>query len=210
MPKVLMLNASPRGNGTAHMLCKRLEECLNGESISLYGKSNQFEAVYEKIKQADTVVLVGPCYVNTFPGQVTELFEYLSAYTSELQGKVWYGIIEGGMPYTHTHRSGLKHLECFCKSCGMSYRGGFMITLAPILNGQPLEKHMAAKKLVPAFEKFTESIKIQAISPDSLYENLEHKMSLFVTKCFAYFLSHMMDRNVKKNGLDPKQRSPYL
>lgn len=205
-----MLNGSPRGNGTAHMLCKRLEQSLNGESISLYGKSNQFETVYEKIKQANTIVLIGPCYVNSFPGQVTEFFEYLTPYASELQGKVWYGIIEGGMPYTHTHQSGLKHLEYFCKSYGMSYNGGFMITMAPMLNGQPLEKHMMAKKIIPAFEKFTKAIASQAVSPDSLYKNLEHKMSLFVTKCFAYFLNYGVNRNIKKNGFDPKQKSPYL
>lgn len=204
-----MLNASPRENGTAHMLCKRLEQRLNGEYMSLYGKKNHLKTLLEKIKQADTIVLVGPCYVNSFPGQVTELFEYLSEYALELKGKVWYGIIEGGMPYTHTHQSGLKHLEYFCKSCGMSYRGGFILTMAPLLNGSPLEKHKRAKKIVPAFEKFTEAIKTGSISPDSLYEELEQKMSPLVTKCFAYFLSRMMDQQVKKNGLDPKQGSPY-
>lgn len=209
MPKFLILNASPRENGTAHMLCMRLQQRLSGEYISLYKKASSLDLILTKIKQADTIVLVGPCYVNTFPGTVTELFEYLADHTAKLQGKVWYGIIEGGMPYTHTHQSGLKHLEYFCKSCGMSYNGGFMITMAPILNGAPLEKHKMAKKIVPAFEQFIHAIQTQTVSPDSLYENLEGKMSLLLTKCFAFFLSHMMDKQVKANGLNPKQKSPY-
>ena len=209
MPKFLILNASPRENGTAHMLCMRLQQSLAGDYMSLYQKPHSLESLLLKIKQADTIVLVGPCYVNTFPGQVTELFEYLADHTKELQGKVWYGIIEGGMPYTHTHQSGLKHLEYFCKSCGMSYNGGFMITIAPLLNGQPLEKHKMAKKILPAFEQFTNAIKTKSVSPDSLYENLEGKMSLIFTKCFAFFMSHMTDKQIKANGFDPKQKSPY-
>lgn len=209
MPNFLMLNASPRNNGTAHMLCERLQQQLGGTTMSLYGTNANMAALLEKIQEADTIILIGPCYVNTFPGQVTELFEYLSQHTSLIQRKTWYGIIEGGMPYTHTHQSGLKHLEFFCKSCGMSYKGGFILTLAPVLNGRPLEQHFSAKKIVPAFDKFTESIQNNTSSPDSLYEALQPKMPLLVTKGLALFLSHTMEQGVKKCGLDPTKKSPY-
>lgn len=210
MSKFLMINASPRKNGTANMFCERLQQNLGGEIVSLYDKTTPLPILLEKIKQSDTIVLAGPCYVNTYPGTVTELFEYLSNYTSELQGKAWYGIIEGGMPYTHTHESGLKHLKCFCKSCGMIYKGGFILTMAPLLNGKPLEDYIFSKKVVPTFNRFIASIQMGATSPDSLYQDLEPKMPLLVTRLFALFLSHAMDSKARKNGFNPKQPSPYI
>lgn len=209
MKQTLILNASPRNNGTAHMLCMRLQAELGGKYQSLYGIQNTPSSILENIIKADTIVLVGPCYVNSFPGTVTELFEYLSHHQKALKNKVWYGIIEGGMPYTHTHESGLKHLSYFCNTCGMSYNGGFILTMAPLLNGKPLEKHIASKKILPAFNQFVTAIKYQAISPDSLYQNLESKMSLITTKCLSLFLSSSIDKSLKQHGFDPKAPSPY-
>ncbi|MBE6024533.1 MAG: hypothetical protein E7231_15370 [Cellulosilyticum sp.] len=210
MPKTLLLNASPRENGTSHMLCMRLKTSLHGTYRSLYGKTNTPQSLLQSIQEADTIVLIGSCYCNSYPGNVTELFEYLADYKDQLTDKVWYGIIHGGMPYTHTHESGLKHLEYFCKCCDMSYKGGFIITMAPMLNGKPLEKHLFSKTIVPAFEKFTEAIKTQAVSPDSLYQSLEPKMPFIITKAFSLFLSHSVDQSLKKYGLNPKDKSPYL
>lgn len=210
MPNFLMINGSPRKNGTANMFCQRLQHNLGGEIVSLYNKVLPLPTLLEKIISADTIILVGPCYVNTYPGTVTELFEYLSNYTSQLKGKSWYGIIEGGMPYTHTHESGLKHLKCFCESCGMHYKGGFLLTMAPLLNGSPLENHKFSKKVVPAFDQFVTAIKMDTISPDQLYYDLAPKMPLWITRLLALFLSHMMDSQFKKSGFNPKEPSPYL
>ncbi|MEL7609720.1 MAG: hypothetical protein AAGU74_09460 [Bacillota bacterium] len=51
--------------------------------------------------------------------------------------------IQGGMPYVHTHESGLLMLKAFANKCDVRYKGGFVMGDGAMLNGQPIgpKKH---------------------------------------------------------------------
>ena len=185
MSEIIFINASPRKNGTSMMLCERLQKHLGGEIIELFDKQTELIQIIERIGEADTVIISGPCYVDSYPAKVTLLLEELSRQPDKCHGQKLYGIINGGMPYVHTHESGLHQLEIFADLCNMHYAGGFVIGLGPMLNGQELEKHMCAKKLVPAFHEFGEHIRQGEDSPAALY----YKTMFKVPKVMAMLMA---------------------
>lgn len=50
-----------------------------------------------------------------------------------------------------------------------------------ILNGQPLDIIIGAKKMVPAVNEFIENIKNDKSSPELLYKNATTKLPLLIT-----------------------------
>lgn len=209
MSKILIINASPRREGTSAMFCKSCEEFLGGETYQLYSDINSVDWIMPKINEADTIIISGPCYIDTYPAQVVYLLEELAKHPEICHGQKVYGIINGGMPYVHTHDSGLLMLKLFCKECNMHYQGGFVMGLGPLLNGKPLENHINAKKIVPAFHEFLKHVKEGEYSPEQLYINAELKVPSIVTRVLAFSMSKKIDKNLKKHGFDCKQPSPY-
>lgn len=207
--RFLYINASPRKQGTSAMICRRLQKELGGMVKELFDAETNLKDITEEINHADIIVIAGSCYVNTYPAKVTLLLEELQRQPEKCHGQTVYGVINGGMPYIHTHESGLHQLEIFCEACNMHYAGGFVFGMGPVLNGQELEKHIAAKKMVPAFNLFTEHIRQGEDSPKSLYNEAAMK----VPAPLALILSRRMSNHIKKqlaaHGFDYNTPSPY-
>ena len=210
MSDTIIINCSPRKNSTSDMLSKRIMASANCEIAYLYEQEGNLEFLLKRISGAKTLVFIGPCYVNTFPAETFYLLEELSKNPNYCRGQRVYGVINGGMPYVHTHDIGLKNLKMFCQQNNMLYSGGFVIGGGPMLNGQPLEKHISAKKLVPAFDKFTQHIINNEESPDSLYVEASTSMPRFVQRMFTIYMNMSINKKLKQHGFSPKQRSPYL
>ena len=68
--------------------------------------------------------------------------------------------IQGGMPYAHTHISGLNMLKVFAKKTGIAYRGGFLLGLGALLDGASLDKLPNKKKVKPRLASFFAYINI--------------------------------------------------
>lgn len=205
--KILLICASPRKKGTSVMLLKRMQQSIGGEILYLY--QSEIAEIVRKMQEVDVIVISGPCYINSYPSVVTRLLE-TAARQSDWKPTSVYGIINGGMPYIHTHISGLHHLELFCQAVGLKWQGGFVLGGGPILDGQPLEKHPSQKKLVPAFRQFVNHVEANTPSPASLYENAQTGFGPIMTHLVARLLSFATTRRLKKHGHHPDQPRNYV
>lgn len=204
----LLLCASPRRQGTSAMLLKRISAVTGGEVVYLPQQGSLDELVLA-MQSAATIVISGPSYINTYPARLIELLEAASI-SGGFSGQKFYGIINGGMPYIHTHRHGLTLLQLFAAQNNLSWQGGFILGVGAMLDGSPLEKHMNHKKIVPAFDLFMRNIQEGVLSPDSLYEQAQKPPGKITTRLFASLLSSMVARRLKKFGHDPNAPNWYL
>ncbi len=209
MSEVLIINASPRREGTSFMLSKRCQDYVGGDIYQLYSDINSVEWLLPKIDEAKTIILSGPCYIDTYPAHVVYLLEEISKHPEICHGQKVYGIINGGMPYVHTHEAGLRMLKLFCQDCKMQYQGGFVMGFGPILNGKPLENHIFARTMVPAFQELLEHIKKKEKSPDELYYHTEKKLPSLLIRILSRVMNRKINKNLKKNGFVYNQPSPY-
>ena len=90
--------------------------------------------------------------------------------------RTFMGSFRAACPMFITHESGLKMLELFAGENGLCYKGGFVIGMGAMLNGQPLNKLLNGKKAEKGFKLFLENIANQQNSPPELYHEAQLKM----------------------------------
>jgi len=215
MKKAVVINLSPKKNGTSMMLgnlCLSFlsEREYQGELIHLYPHLKDLSQILNAIDGADTVIMVGPCYINTYPADTVYLLEEIIKHKTILHGQSLYGIIQGGMPYVHTHESGVKMLELFSKECNITYKGGFVIGLGAMLNGQSLDKLLNGKKANRFFNEFLNHVAKGENSPSELYGKAQLKLPGIVYRVMANQMNKMIDTGLREKGIDVTQPSPYL
>jgi multimeric flavodoxin WrbA len=215
MKHFLLIVVSPRKKGTSAMLISRCRDYLEGRGNSvtvmeLYTNLNHLEQIVQEAAKADTVLFCGPSYINTYPADVYALLEELYARREVLHGQKIYGIIQGGMPYPHTHENGLKALELFAKKAGLRYMGGFVMGMGAMLNGQPVEKLLNAKKVIPQLNLFFDHVEKGEESPRQVYCNSLLRLPGPGWRLMARIANRMIDKDLKKHGIDSKKPSPYL
>ena len=190
------------------MLLEQIRHVAGGEILYL-PQGGSLDGLVQTMRQAGTIVISGPCYINTWPARLLELLE-MAARMGGFSGQKLYGIINGGMPYVHTHRHGLCCLEFFAERSGLSWQGGFVLGGGAMLDGRPLEMHMNSRKVVPAFAQFVRHIAEGSPTPDSLYEEAELHPGRLLTRFFAWLLSAMVVKRLKQHGHDPDAPNWYL
>ncbi len=206
--KTLLICASPRSNGTSAMLLERVSDITGGE-LHFIPRKGSLDKLVAKMQAAAAIVISGPCYVNTCPARLIELLETASM-SGGFSTQKLYGIINGGMPYIHTHQHGMMLLQNFAKQNNLLWQGGFILGVGAMLDGQDLEKHIRQKTVVPAFNQFIEHIVAGTASPDSLYEEAQKPPGPLMTRIAAKFLTSMVIKNIKKHGHDPEAPNWYL
>ncbi|ABX42210.1 NADPH-dependent FMN reductase family protein [Lachnoclostridium phytofermentans] len=215
MKNILFLNVSPRQKGTSFVLLQMCMESLSKKGhkcnlMHLYPHLNDLRSLREAVGCADTLVISGPCYINTYPADTIALLEDLAGHREVLRGQNMYGIIQGGMPYPHTHENGLSMLEIFCKKCGLTYKGGFVMGLGAILNGQPITNLPNSKKIIKQLQIFFEHIDKDEESPIQVYQEARFKVPSLVYRVMAGTMNRKIDKDLKNHGIDIKRKSPYL
>jgi hypothetical protein len=214
MKKMLLINLSPRLKGTSFVLLQMCKTYLENKGyqtqlIHLYNIQNNKDELLKAVKDADTLILSGPCYINTYPADTIAFLQELSIHKELLHGQSLYGIIQGGMPYTHTHESGLSLLEIFCKKCNMSFKGGFAMGMGAMMNGQPVTKLPNSKTIVRQLHIFFNHIEKDEISPRQVYQKAQFKLPSFIFGIMAKRMNRTIDKDLRKHGIDINQRSPY-
>ena len=205
---ILLVCVSPRRKGTSAMLLERIKNFIGGEIVFLNQKGS-FEELIKKMQMAKIIVISGPTYINSYPAR---LFEFLEKEVPnhKFSNQKLYGIINGGMPYVHTHEHGLFYLKLFAKENSFSWMGGFVLGGGAILDGQPLEKHLNHRKVVPLFDQFISCIGKGVFAPKELYE----KGEVAIPKCITYVLSKALTskvvKNLKKYDHNPSDLIYYL
>lgn len=214
MKKMLMINASPRLKGTSSVLLQMCKDYLEDKGhqtqlIHLYKSLNNKYELLKAVEEAEVLILSGPCYINTYPADTIAFLEELAIHKEFLKEKSLYGIIQGGMPYIHTHESGLSVLEIFCKKCKISYKGGFVMGMGAMLNGQPVAKLPNSKTVIRQLNIFFNHIEKNEVSPPQVYQKAQFKLPSFIFGIMAKRMNRSIDKDLRKHGIDIKQGSPY-
>ena len=214
MKHFLLINASPRAKGTTALLALTMRAYLldKGHTVSLmhlYHTLDNMESLVQAFHKADTLVVLGPCYINTYPADTYALLELIANHSQTHHGQRVYGVIQGGMPHAHTHSSGLAALECFAKACSFIYGGGFVMGMGAMLNGQSLDKLLNAKKVKRQLNIFFDHVEKGEDSPDTVYKQAELRMSGFVWRLMARWINGVLDKELKAHGIGKNQPSPY-
>lgn len=213
--KYIIINLSPRKKGTSNMLANYFADRISSDTnhadvYNLYTYLDNMNILLDKIKESDCIVLIGPSYVDTYPADTINLLMSMADGGDVLHGQSLYGLIQGGMPYIHTHEHGIKLLANFADNNSVNFKGGFVMGGGAFLNGQPLEKIIGAKKMVPAVNTFIEHIKRDETSSEDLYKNAAIKMPGFIARLFATIMCHNIKKDLKSKGIDFKAKSPYI
>lgn len=203
---LLLLCASPRPQGTSMMLLDTLRQTAGGDVVLL--REGREEEALDAMAAADCWVISGPCYLCGYPGQLISLLERAARRPGVLHGQAVYGIINGGMPYVHTHASGLRTLRLFCEANGLRALGGFVLGGGAGLNGQPLRKHLFSRRMVPAFDTFARRVAAREASPDQLYERAHARLPVFLSRLMTWMLNRLVDRQIRRHGHDPREPFP--
>lgn len=215
MKHFALINLSPRKEGTSMTLLNLCREYLEsrGHAVTLthlYPSLKNPAALFDAVDEADTLVLCGPCYINTYPADTTWLLQELAARPQLLHGQHVYGIIQGGMPTVHTHASGLSMLEIFASQCGLHYKGGFVMGMGAMLNGQPLIKLFNAKAVIRQLNVFFDHVEKGEVSPSAVYKAAQLKWSPLKYRMMSVMINRMMVKDFKSRGIDITQPSAYL
>jgi len=215
MKRTVIINLSPRKKGTSVMLSNLCRDFLyerghQSEIIDLYQNLKNMMVILDGIEESDTIIMVGPSYIDSFPADTVYLLDQMTENQEILHGQKLYGIIQGGMPYVHTHESGLKMLEIFSTESNIIYKGGFVIGLGPVINGTSLNKLPNAKKIKKNFNLFLNHIENGEISPAQLYYDSQLKMPGIVYCYLAKVMNKRIKKELVQKGIDYSQRSPYL
>lgn len=205
MSEILLINASPRRTGTSSLLAGMGEEYLRSKGrqvtlVHLYHNLNHRDSLLQAIKAADTIVLSGPCYINTYPAETTAFLQWLAEQKDLIRGKNLYGIIQGGMPYPHTHECGLLQLQVFCRRTGVHYRGGFVMGLGAALDGQPLSRLPHGKRVQRQLLIYFDHIDRNEQSPDEVYQRAELKIPVLITRILVVFMNRTIDKRLKRSN----------
>lgn len=214
MKKFLLINLSPRPHGTSFLLLHMCQQYLESkghqtELLHLYQNLSTPKSLLKAVEKADTLVLGGPCYVNTYPADTTAFLMELSAHREVLHGQSLYGMIQGGMPYSHTHESGLSMLEIFCRKCNISYQGGFIMGLGAILDGKPLTNLPNSKRVIKQLNQFFTYIEKDETAPREVYLKAQFRVPGFIYGIMAKGMNRFINRDLRKHGIDVMQESPY-
>lgn len=214
MNQATIFNLSPRKNKTSNMLANTCNNYLLSFGISaklfhLYDTLDNIDSLLAAIDKSHTIIFCGPSYINHYPADTMYLLEEIYKNQEVLHNQNVYGIIQGGMPYVHTHQSGVKTLELFCEEINISYKGSFVMGMGAMLDGQPLDKLLNGKKVKKNFQVFMENIRKGEFSSDFLYQSCQFKIPRILCKFLAKNMNQSIDKNIKKNGFNPLQASPY-
>lgn len=210
--KRLVIVLSPRKNGTSGMLAQYIKGRLkeDTEIAFLYPCLEHMEGLLQKIADSKVIIMVGPCYVDSFPAHTIFLLEQMAQTKGVLHGQSLYGFIQGGMPYVHTHENGLRLLQVFAKENDIIYKGGFVMGGGAMLDGKSLDHIINAKTMVPAVDAFIECIRTEQTSERELYTKAQIPINGILARAIAALLCHNIRKNYKKLGIDYKAQSPYM
>ncbi len=220
--KILIVNLSPRPLGTSNVVAEYLKDRIlqlnqaesNRMSVQveidfLYKNLNSESLLLDKIQKADILVLSGPCYVNSYPAETISLLEQMTVVKGVLHGQKLYGFIQGGMPYIHTHISGLNLLKNFATKENVIWQGGFVMGGGAMLDGRSLDHIVGAQKLISAINQFADTIYHAEVSAPELYENATTKMPGLMAFVLSKCMGHMIRKKYRAMGIDYRKPSPY-
>lgn len=211
MNEIIVIQCSYRQQGTSSMLSNLLKGMDERVHIVTITKVlNEYDKFCQQLKECHTLVFIGPCYINTYPADVFFLLKCLQLQPELFHGQKVYGLIQGGMPYIHTHVSGLRSLELFAKTVDLKYCGGFVLGMGALLDGRPLDILPHDRRVKRYLTKFYQGILDGTVQSMQLCESAQLHLPIWVTKILCKKMNSKLLKDAKLNGYDLSKESYYV
>lgn len=218
--KLLILNGSPRKNGTSASFgntIKRLaeEQGNNAEILHIidyFEKEKDIEKIKAKLAESDVICLVSPLYVDSLPYPVISFLENIKQqFKKELEEKYFFAIGQSAFPYVSCLDTLLGCCRCFSEAAGMKWLGGLGYGGGVMINGKPIESlGSKGRKIALAFKLALEN----AFSEREIDERAQQLMTFdlprILSKPMAAFLNHKARKIALKNGVTDLSAKAYL
>lgn len=199
MEKVLLINLSPRVKGTSAKLLKYSKEYIESkylvEQVSVY--TDETKRIISSCLESKMIIFIGPCYINTFPAETFSLLEKLTSVKDRMKDQLVYAVIQGGMPYVHTHYSGLQAVSLFCKESRIRYMGGFVLGGGAMMNGQDFDVLPNSKKTQKYFYMFLKNVVDKEYIDDQIYQKVELKLPVIGWRILAKILNRELKKQLE-------------
>ena len=210
MDGIIVIQCSYRQKGTSAMLSKLLKDMDDHvHVVTITTALQKYDEFCQRLVACHTIVFIGPCYVNTYPADVFYLLQRLQLQPELFHGQRVYGLIQGGMPYVHTHAAGLRSLELFAKSMDLLYCGGFVLGMGAFLNGRSLNTLPHGKRVKRQLTKFYQGILEGTKQSMQLCESAQLHLPILVTKILCRKMNSKLLKEAKLNDYDFLEKSYY-
>ena len=189
----VLLNCSLRGKeANSRALLKQMNRRLDAEIVDLVSCSGDYEAMAARLREAETIVIGTPLYVDGLPSAALRLLEALAR---DPGGKKRiYVVANLGFYESQQIRNLLAFVRNWCGECGYTYAGGLAVG-AGAMNAQLL-KLTPAKNAVAGLERFASAI-LDGRSVNDHYED----SFLFPRAAYVFAANRSWIPKGRKNGL---------
>lgn len=217
MKNMVLINGSPRaGKSTSMELLSQLKTCLEenaavvtveaGSSL-LHGKQLKD---FERMTQADAMVIAFPLYVYCMPGMLTEFFEEYRQYVNKAGKAIHqdiYAIINCGFPESRINEDAAAVVRQFCNEIRATYCFSILIggggMLVPLKNVPFVKKEW--RQIHAAFDRIVDGTRNGCVTSDVHIDSKTPKW------LFSFIAEMNFSMEAKKNGIKKKDlfRKPY-
>lgn len=210
---MLIINASPRKNGTSSSFSKSLKLIADSKAISTDQISTidflnckyELSFIGDLIKKADIFAIITPLYIDTLPYPLIYFLEEISTkFTEELKYKSIFVISQSGFPDPMVMDTVLNSTELFALQHQMQYLGGIRYGGGVMINGTPLDKlGKRGEFILKQFDIMLSDITSGLNISETTKSNLDHKVPKLFFRPLAMFMNYNTKKNARIKNIDP-------
>lgn len=217
---LLLLNGSPRKNGTSYSFARTLgiQAEKNNHIVNIVHVYDYFDgketidSLWELIAQCDCIGLIAPLYVDTLPYPDIWLLEILKQqnYQDLLTDKDFFVICQYGFPDITRSEPLLNTCEFFAKDCKMHWLGGLGYGGGPMINGTLIEDlGKQGKKITAVFDKLLDAVMYRKSIPIDCQAQFGVKIPKYMYPFLSFYLNGKAYKEAKKHGIENLYQQYY-
>ena len=202
--KTVFLNGSMRGaGGNSGKIAAKVEELLNTETetVELRKHLNDLDGLVDKLKDAGTMILCMPLYVDGIPSQMIRLMETFER-TYKGSSKKIYLISNMGLYESSQLVNIFEAVKQWCARMGFEYCGGLGVSAGEL---QGVLMQVLPFRIGPT-KKISQGVGklAMAINSNEKMEDVFAEPHLFPRRLFMWIANYSWNVNARNNGISPK------
>lgn len=208
--RLLLLNGSPRKNGTSFSFArtvKMLTEDYGNTAeiihvIDYFDGKEKIDLLKEHILQSDIIAMSAPLYADTLPSFDIWLLEKLAGECRDaLTGKRFFAIGQCGFPDITRIEPLLDTCRFFAEEMEMKWLGGLAFGGGPMINGARLEDiGKKGEKIINGLKLALEAVLRDEKIPSRAQALVALKIPKLLYWTFAVFLNRRAKKLARENG----------
>lgn len=222
MKKVCLINGSPKiSEAVSLQFLNWLDNMLNEEkynkgfiNLKISANKNKFEEDFNKLANADIVIISFPLYIYCLPGILMsfleEYYDFIKKKSNTKKDVRVYAIVNCGFPEPEINNEAIRVIQNFCNRLNLNWRFGVSIGCGPFIG---------STKDIPIMKSLSGNVKnaLQEVAKDIEANGMNKRDNMLVKpKLPTAFMLKMGASgwiyNAKKNGLKKEDlyRRPYV